>query len=154
MKKNVLKYSVLGLAALAVVSCSNDENEFQDANTNLIVEQENAVFNEQTGFSQDIPGQYIVVYNTNEVENFGKSFVSYTDSKEAVNTLTSEILGLGKSATNTLIVNTFAKSIMGVAVQLDDNQVAALRSDKRVAYVENDKIVQFPPPCGTPNGGP
>ena len=120
----------------------------------MIVEQENAVFNEQTGFSQDIPGQYIVVYNTNEVENFGKSFVSYTDSKEAVNTLTSEILGLGKSATNTLIVNTFAKSIMGVAVQLDDNQVAALRSDKRVAYVENDKIVQFAPPCGTPNGGP
>lgn len=52
------------------------------------------------------------------------------------------------------IINIYSRSISGATLKINVDQVNLLRNDKRVSYVEQDRVVQFAPPCGTPNGGP
>lgn len=105
------------------------------------------------GASVDIPGQYIVVYNTDVTGDLGSGRVSHQASKDAVLALTDEVLGTTKRAENE-IVHIYSKSINGVTMRLNAKQVLMLKNDNRVSFIEQDRIVQFAPPCGTPNGGP
>lgn len=45
-------------------------------------------------------------------------------------------------------------AIAGFAAELSKTQLDKLQNNSRVKYIEKDRIVQFAPPCGTPNGGP
>lgn len=150
----LLKFSVLGIAVVTIVSCSNEDKFFEEENADFIVEQESGVFLDQTGKSQDIEGQFIVVFDKNEIGELTKSTNSYDGAKNAVLDLTGQILGVGKSAANDIVLNTYAKTIMGVTARLSEEQVDRLSKDSRVSFIEQDRIVQFAPPCGTPNGGP
>ncbi|MDX1636881.1 MAG: S8 family peptidase [Balneolaceae bacterium] len=48
------------------------------------------------------------------------------------------------------IVKRYTYAISGFAAQLDDEQLAGLRKDNRVAYIEQDRVITLAPPCGTP----
>lgn len=151
MRRNV-KFLATSLAVIAMaVGCSDDTIEDGiDPSSDLITVQDgNEVMNENVGTGQLIPGQYIVVYNT----EFGKS-MDLQSSKEAVLNLTQEILGGDKSLEELKIKNIYSKSLNGVTLSLNNEQLKALNADSRVKFVEQDQIVQFAPPCGTPNGGP
>jgi len=151
MRRNV-KFLATSLAVIAMaVGCSDDTIEDGiDPSSDLITVQDgNEVMNENVGTGQLIPGQYIVVYNT----EFGKS-MDLQSSKEAVLNLTQEILGGNKSLEELKIKNIYSKSLNGVTLSLNNEQLKALNADSRVKFVEQDQIVQFAPPCGTPNGGP
>ncbi|TVZ52586.1 S8 family serine peptidase [Dokdonia sp. Hel_I_53] len=145
MNKNV---KILGvILAAAAIGCTNDAT-LSDSDLN-VEESLTIEMNEDVGSAQDLEGRYIVVYNT----DFGKS-MNAQSSKEAVLSLTQEILGTTRSAADLGISNVYSKSINGVALSLNENQRALLNKDNRVKYIEQDRIVQFAPPCGTPNGGP
>lgn len=151
--KNYLKPQLLLIAsfALIITSCSKEDNSTTDANLSTNEELSSFDSVNEVGASQVIPGQYIVVFNESiGLENTNKSF---TDAKQNVLRITNEMLSQNKMAAVTPL-NIYAKSIAGVTLNLNKNQVNQLRSDKRISYIEQDRIVQFAPPCGTPKGGP
>lgn len=151
MRRNV-KFLATSLAVIAMtVGCSDDtiEDGINPSSDLITVQDGNEVMNENVGTGQFIPGQYIVVYNT----EFGKS-MDLQSSKEAVLNLTQEILGGDKSLEELKIKNIYSKSLNGVTLSLNDEQLKTFNADSRVKFVEQDQIVQFAPPCGTPNGGP
>ena len=157
MTNKLLKFTGLALAAsMMVVSCAKDETstqssetEFQNVNMEYLV---NSLDNVQYA-TVAIPGQYIVVYNTEVTGDLGANRTSYQASKDAVLALTDEVLGSSKRNENE-VIHVYSKSINGVTLRLNQQQLNKLRNDNRVAFVEQDRIVQFAPPCGTPNGGP
>lgn len=117
---------------------------------------EEAVFTELDGNfdSQVIPGQYIVVYRKGSVEDTGSKYPeNYAKAQEGMAEQTKMILSKA-SINGAEIVNVYSNTIMGATMKLTDKQVQELRKQKEVAYVEQDRIVMFAPPCGTPNGGP
>jgi len=140
--------------AMIVTSCSEDANQDQTIDlTNSLetLEIESLDSSNGVGSSQLIPGQYIIVYKPAAAgDSSAKSFV---DAKQNVLNLTASILSQNKMADLEPIA-VFAKSIAGVTLKLDENQISLLKADKRVSYIEQDRIVQFAPPCGTPKGGP
>lgn len=151
MKKNVKFLAATLAMATLFVGCSDDVIEDATVNSSdFLVEQTgNEAMNDNVGTGQHIPGQYIVVYNT----DFGRS-MNVQASKDAVLNLTQEILGTSRSASELEIKNIYSKSINGVTLTLNESQRELLNSDSRVKFIEQDQIVQFAPPCGTPNGGP
>jgi subtilisin family serine protease len=153
MKKTVLFLASACTMAAIFVGCSNDSLEDTTTNSSdiLLEKSGNEIMNEDVGKGQPIPGQYIVVYNT----DFGKS-MNLQSSKNSVLNLTKEILGATnkKLSSELKIKNIYSKSINGVTLSLNKEQINTLKKDKRVKFIEQDQIVQFAPPCGSPNGGP
>ncbi len=45
-------------------------------------------------------------------------------------------------------------ALPGFAANLDPDELEQIQNDPLVRYVEQDRIVRFAPPCGTPKGGP
>ncbi|HSI69663.1 MAG TPA: S8 family peptidase [Gillisia sp.] len=134
------------IASAFLFSCSQDEK----------VTQEEAVFTElDANFdSQLIDNQYIVVYRNNAIEDFGAKYPdNYNKAQEAMATQTKQILADAKIS-DAEIVNVYSRSLSGATLKLTKDQVEVLRKKKEVAYVEQDRIVVFAPPCGTPSGGP
>jgi aqualysin 1 len=76
------------------------------------------------GASEPIPGQYIVVLNDQEA------------TPEGVATFVQE-RPVGR------VLHTYSRAIRGFAAQLSDEQVAALRADPDVAYVEQDQVMRL-----------
>lgn len=116
-------------------------------------QQETAVPN-LPNLPQAIEGQYIIVYNTNVTGDAGARFVdNYAGLQNYMRTQTQEILS-ENSVDRSEIITTYGRTINGAAVRLSEMDVERLRADERVAYIEQDRIYTFAPPCGTPNGGP
>ncbi len=151
MNKQLRKVAAFSAMIALLASCSEEATETLDLEgADLTVQQETtSVLSDEVGSYEAIPGQYIVVYNT----DFGRS-QDLATSKESVIDLTYNILGANRAANQLEIKNVYSKSINGVALELSLDQIAQLNSDRRVAFIEQDRIVQFAPPCGTPNGGP
>lgn len=147
MKKFNFKFSITALVAtLFLISCSQDEKpqleeaEFTELDANFD--------------SQAIPGQYIVVYNDKAIEDVGTKYAdNYSKAQEAMAEQTMKILAEA-SITNAEIVNVYSRTVNGATLKLTKEQVEKLKRKKEVAYVEQDRIVSFAPPCGTPRGGP
>jgi subtilisin family serine protease len=99
---------------------------------------------EQSINGQPIDGQYIVVYKSSKAKG---------RSPEMANQITSELTNQYKIA-NDAIVERYGNAIHGMAAHLSDAQLNELKNDSRVDYIEQDRVVTFAPPCGTPNGGP
>lgn len=48
----------------------------------------------------------------------------------------------------------YSSAVSGFAGTLTEQAKSELEKDPRIKYIEPDRVVQFAPPCGTPNGGP
>ncbi|MFO7720753.1 MAG: S8 family peptidase [Gillisia sp.] len=147
MLKLNLKMGAAALVASAFLfSCTQDEK----------TSQEEAAFTEQdSNFdSQPIDGQYIVVYRDNEIEDVGSKYPdNYEKAQEAMAQQTKRILSEA-SISNAEIVNVYSSTVSGATLKLSKVQVEQLKGKKEVKYIEQDRIVMFAPPCGSPKGGP
>ena len=147
----MLKFNFkVGAAALVasafLFSCTQDEK----------TSQEEAAFTElDSNFdSQAIEGQYIVVYRDNSIEDVGSKYPdNYAKAQEAMAEQTKRILA-DASISNAEIVNVYSRTVNGATLKLSKAQVEQLKGEKEIKYIEQDRIVMFAPPCGSPNGGP
>ncbi|HEY9184944.1 MAG TPA: S8 family peptidase [Salegentibacter sp.] len=132
------------MAAAFMFSCSQDKEENQS-----LEEQQVA-----PSSSEIIQGQYIVVFNTDVTGDQGEKYPeSYTRAQEAVKAKTEQLLS-ESAIEDADIFAVYSKALNGAAMKLTAEQVELLRGKKEVSYIEEDRIVTFAPPCGTPNGGP
>jgi len=89
---------------------------------------------------------YIVVFDTDATEDAaakGQSIESYR-----IDILQTASVELGS------VYQEYNTALGGFAAELSEAQASQLSNDPRVKFLEKDRIVQFAPPCGTPNGGP
>ncbi|SFN80449.1 S8 family peptidase [Salegentibacter flavus] len=132
------------MAAAFMFSCSQDKEENQS-----LEEQQVA-----PSSSEIIQGQYIVVFNTDVTGDEGAKYPeSYTKAQESVKAKTEQLLS-ESAIEDADIIAVYSKVLNGAAMKLTAEQVENLRGKKEVSYIEEDRIVTFAPPCGTPNGGP
>lgn len=131
----MVKFSYKMLAVLFTVafmtSCSKDE-----------AVQEPVIENALDAFDEPIAGQYIVVYNDQSRQKGMSSL-----NKQAVQQKTQSVLEqIGVSDVE--IVNVFGNAINGATLRLTEDQAAALKRNKEIAYVEQDRVVTLAPPGG------
>jgi len=144
-----INFKLIGAALFASVffySCTQDQNS----------PEEEAVFSENDSRfdSQNIEGQYIVVFNKNMIEDVNSKYPeNYSKAQEAMAEQTRKVLA-NASISSAEIVNVYSKTLSGATLKLTKAQVQQLKGKKEIAYIEQDRIVVFAPPCGTPNGGP
>lgn len=133
------------IAAAFLFSCSQDQkNEQQEIKEQL----------EAPSSSQVIEGQYIVVYNTSVTGDESSKYPNnYAKAQEAVKSTTKKVLD-NAGIMNAEIMAVYSNTLNGAALRLSAKEAEMLRKTKEVSYVEEDKVVTFAPPCGTPNGGP
>lgn len=149
MKNNfTFKFLVIAIFALVFTSCS--EEAMDSDSLQNIVELDSFDSANEVGESTPIPGQYIVVLKDETVDNTSKS---YEEANKNVSNIFQSLLSERKGS-SVEILNIYASSIFGATLKLSEAEVDILRKDKRVEFIEQDRIVQFAPPCGTPNGGP
>jgi subtilisin family serine protease len=142
--KNFKSLAVTVVAIAFFVSCSQDEAQEQPMDEELVA----------PSSSNLIEGQYIVVFNEDITGNASSKYPeSYTKAQEEVANTTKKVLSDAKIADAELLA-VYSKTINGAALKLTLDQVETLRGKKEIAFIEEDRIVQFAPPCGTPNGGP
>src|SRR6056297_3576915 len=94
----------------------------------------------------EMDSSYIVVFKSDATDDAaakGQSIESYR----------SDILQTAEVQRDR-VYQEYNRTIAGFAAELSDAQLSLLRTDPRVDFLEKDRIVQFAPPCGTPNGGP
>jgi hypothetical protein len=135
------------VASLFFYSCSQEEE------TTV----EEAVFSELDGNfdSTLIDGQYIIVYRTGSVEDFGSKYPqNYAKAQEGMLEHTKKYLS-DISIVDAEIINVYSNSIHGATLKLNDDQLQKLKGKKEIALIEQDRIVIFAPPtCGTGNTPP
>ncbi|MGM0579403.1 MAG: S8 family serine peptidase [Bacteroidota bacterium] len=143
-----LTKSVLSLLITAVIfaACSQEDEMKINDPADLI-----EVSDVENG--QIIPGQYIVTYSETTTNQAMRGLASPAARKEAMISTTNTLLA-EKSISEENVIAVFSETVKGFALKLNDAELKELRSDKRVAQIEPDRIVTLAPPCGTPNGGP
>jgi len=136
MNKPIIKSLVFAaLTGALITSCQQDEPS--------IAPDDNAVSHST---SQIIPGQYIVVYNTERTGDAGRLFSGNRENSERfVRQKINEIFESNKLQKPTL-VQVFSQSINGVALKLSERDLAVLKADPRIAYIEEDQILTLSPP--------
>src|SRR5262245_9363521 len=125
MKKTNIKSLVCAvLTGALITSCQQDEP--------TIAPDDNAV---SYSSSQIIPVQYIIVYNTERTGDAGRLFRGNRESSERfVREKINEIFQSNKLQKPTL-VQVFSQSINGVALKLNEWDLAVLKEDPRIAYI-------------------
>ncbi|MBZ9630788.1 S8 family serine peptidase [Salegentibacter sp. LM13S] len=142
--KNFKSLAVTVVATAFFVSCSQDEAREQPMDEELVA----------PSSANIIEGQYIVVFNKDITGSASSKYPeSYTKAQEEVANTTKRVLN-DANIPETELIAVYSKTINGAALKLTLKQVEALRGKKEIAFIEEDRIVQFAPPCGTPNGGP
>ena len=145
-KRNI---GIVGMAltiAIIVFSCFPEDQQLRERENHLQREDLTDA-NNVVGFSsQIIPGKYIVVFNTDETGGpvelrIGRDLAR---AKAAILSQAESMLQLRRGR----IVDIFGLSINGFSIQLNHAEVNALRQDKRVRYVEEDRIIALAPPPG------
>lgn len=146
MLKSKLKLGVAVLAASSLFySCTQDQNTSTDSEAFTEID---ANFD-----SRNIEGQYIVVFQDGAVENVSSKYPNnYKMAQEAMTSETKRFLN--ESSVSAEIVNVYSNALKGATLKLDKTQLEILKNKKGVKYIEQDRVVTFAPPCGTPKGGP
>lgn len=135
MKKYLFKGLLFGLfVTIATISCTDT--------TSIAPEPE-----EQLNEPVPIPGQYIVV-----LKGSGKNKIQ-PGAKSEINAIRSKVV-FRNTIPETAIRANFDFALPAFVAELNDEQLERIRRDENVDYVEQDRIVTFAPPCGTPKGGP
>ena len=144
MNLKTIKNAGLGIMAAALLfSCNQDTNEApQELETQLAA----------PSASNVIPGQFIIVFNNNAASESGRMAMSYEKSQDFVKAQTLKMLS--EEGIKGSILNVYSKSISGATLKLNASDIEQLKKRKDVSYIEEDRLVVFAPPCGTPNGGP
>lgn len=130
--------AALTTAACTFTSCDQDTAEALSPQQDVEAVAENGVV---------IPGKYIVVFNQDETLR-SDAGATYEQRVDAVRNAGRSILE-ANGVQNIQIEQAYGKAITGIATTLTDAEVALLRQDPRVAYVEQDRIVML----GKPGGG-
>lgn len=133
MNNRIIKKITAGalVLMLAVVGC---QNVTEISNTDDLSE------------DKVIEGQYIVVMKPSTDGQYKLGDV------EKIEAVRSEVFAAAEVA-ETQVIAKYNNVLAGFAAQLSDAQLEQLRNNKNVKYIEKDRIHQFAPPCGTPNGG-
>lgn len=135
MKKYLLRGLVLSmLAIVAIIGCSDSTFVAPDTENQLTE-------------PSPIPGQYIVVLKGTGKQKIVPGNVSQLED------IKTDIY-IRNAINSESIKNSFNHSVVSFVAELSDEQLESLRKDENVSYIEQDRIVTFAPPCGTPNGGP
>jgi len=145
MLKSKFKIGVALLAASSFFySCTQDQNTSDTSES----------FTEIDAFdASNIKGQYIVVFHNGALDNVSSKYPkNYAKAQEAMFSETKKFLS--ESSVTAEIVNVYSSAISGATLKLNKAQLDVLKNNKGVKYIEQDRIVSFAPPCGTPNGGP
>ncbi|APU67357.1 S8 family peptidase [Christiangramia flava] len=144
MNLNSLKtLSVAAFSAAILMSCNQDQNsEAPSLEENMVA----------PSSAQVIEGQYIVVFKNDATTNQARMAESYQKSQDMVKARTLKMVQ--EAGIKADILNIYSKSINGATLKLSAADAEALRGREDVDYIEEDKIVMFAPPCGTPNGAP
>ncbi|WP_020402738.1 S8 family serine peptidase [Gracilimonas tropica] len=116
---------------LAVVGCQNVNDISQDEPVNQ---------------NKTIEGQYTVVMKDSPTGKFK------VGNKMQIAQVRAEVLERAEVSEEN-VLNTYNNTIAGFTAKLNDGQLEKLKNDENVSYIEEDRIVIFAPPCGTPNGG-
>lgn len=147
MKKATLKLGVTAIvASMFFYSCTKDQNN----------QEEEAVFSEiDANFdSQAIEGQYIVVFNKAIGDDINSKYPgNHVKAQEAMQDQTLQIVD-DASISSADILNVYSKTLSGATLKMTALQAENLKGRKEIKYIEQDRIVIFAPPCGTPRGGP
>lgn len=97
-----------------------------------------------------IEGQYIVSLNPGFTS--GTMAERAAQTEQQINTVAE-----AHSIQEGSIFKKYTYSLRGFAAYLNEQEVARLRKDDRVDYIEQDRMITLAPPCGTPvnpcNGG-
>lgn len=135
MIKNLLTKLTTGalLVTLVMIGCQNVNDFAENPDTEI---QNN----------QTIAGQYIVVMKQSQTGKF-----KIGDLPEVENVRASIVADA--SINDDKIINRYSNTIAGFTAVLSDEQLDILKRNPNVDYIEQDRIVTFAPPCGTPNGG-
>ena len=145
MKKTTIKSLVFAVIVGALVtSCQQDEP--------VITPDENAVSGSS---SQIIPGQYIVVYNTARTGNAGRLFAGDRESSARFVREKIDEIFQSKALAKPTLIHVFSQTVNGVTLQLSDRELALLKNDTRIAYIEQDQIISLGPikAAAKPGGG-
>ncbi|MCW9707598.1 S8 family peptidase [Fodinibius salsisoli] len=130
MKKTYLQISILAIIlSFGLYACD------QPTTNQNLEEQEQLA----TQDGKAIDGQYIVVFNDKGPK--GKALSDVKKVKE----VRSRILADYTIASNA-VVGEYNTALKGFAAKLDAEQLARLRTDERVSYVEEDRFITLAPP--------
>jgi hypothetical protein len=139
--KNKLRTALASLMVIAVTvaltSCEKSNPEEPSPLSNIKdVKEHGAV----------IPGRYIVVFKNNV--DFGlEGLNSYGRSQARMRQAGKEILRR-KGIPEDRLTHVYANAIKGIAVKLTKAELAQLKGDSQVAYIEEDRIIVLAPPAG------
>nr|WP_236612941.1 S8 family peptidase [Cesiribacter andamanensis] len=143
MRKNYFRAgaAVIMAAMLGLSSCQQ-EPEFNAATDKV----------DATGQSAVLPGKYIVVLKSDLVN--GRINLS-GDYAQRQASMRSAVLSMFENArlSEDMLSNVYSSSILGFAATLDEATLARIKKDPNVAYVEQDRVVQFAPPSWAGGGG-
>lgn len=147
MKKSQIKLGVTAVvASFFFYSCTQDPG----------TKEETVEFTEvdENFDARAIDGQYIIVYNPKVIGDVGAKYPeNYNKAQEEMADITRKVLS-DASIKSAEIVNVYSKTLVGATVKLTKAQFEQLKGSREIAYIEQDRIVTFAPPCGSPNGGP
>jgi subtilisin family serine protease len=142
LKRLTIYLSLLAGFAFVIYSCAKDET-----NIDTLEEQET-----NSQLSELIDGQYIVVFNEGAID-LGRADISaanYWEVRAQVSEAAQAIL-LENRIVDRELLQTYAKVYQGIAINLDQVELARLKADSRVNYIEQDQTVHVT--MGGPPGG-
>ena len=147
MNKILKAAVVFGVASVLVFSCQTQNEMVSPGDIQEITNLTNGT---------PIDGQYIIVYNRGAM---GSSRISpeYGARQEFMRQMSADMLaehGIQKEA----IQNVYGNVVEGFTAKLNAEMLTKVKSDPRVAYVEQDKVIALSPvalkkPGGKPGGG-
>ena len=147
-RKQVTLAGLTLIMGIALHACFPEDPEFRSTDSFVGSErQRQPLTDDVVNFtSQEIPGKYIVVFNTQEIGGSAASQVGNDHAR-------AKDLILGKAVAllhipGERITEVYGLSINGFAAQLSNAEVDALRNDIRVQHIEADRIVTLSPPPG------
>ena len=136
---------ILGILALALViglaGCQKDENltseplNQQDEFTNLVEYQDGDI----------ISGQYIVVIEGEHMKKASWEKLDYATKRETIKQQASGILARNNLAKREA-KHVFSSMLQGFSAEFSKDEIARLKKDDQVKYIENDRYVALSPP--------
>ncbi len=149
MRKNTLKFFLLLFAtSFLIYSCNKEE---------VLVNEDTApIITYKTG--EPIEGQYMVIFKDNAFptleKNIGKT--NYFDAKADLERQVQSLFA-SKTMGQKEILQSYVKTLKGVALQLSNTEVVELAKDERIKYIEQDQMMHVsmggPPGGGGGDGG-
>lgn len=136
-KKHKILSTLLLLVGMGIYGCDSPGNINQPS------DQKNIEATAQSG--DPIEGQYIVVFNKENAAT-GQALSGN------VNEVRNSVLETNKIRKDA-VTQRYNTAVQGFAAHLTDAQLANLRKDPRVDYVEQDRLVILAPPAGKGPGG-